>query len=220
MYKVEKVLDLVELTFSQKEEGCVHTSRLLCCFCQFLWFHNHITLVPVLGSWRLCTSDAGRYSTTAQLLSTTETVLGIMFTEPEAFPLNQKGERAPQFLKEYPNTLNWHSRLTLTSWRPWSSHGQANSFLMKLFKINEFFLCSPKELSFYFGFSLYSSLLILYMVSLVSHSIAVLKNIIPEFRRSMLDYWIASLWLCDLKKSTNFSELQIPNLHNGNTHSS
>ena len=207
MYTVEKVLDLVEFPFSWKREGCVHTSQLLCCFCQFLWFQHHIMLVPILGSQELCTSDAGRYSTIAQLLSPTEIVLGIIFTEPEAFTWNHKGERAPQFLKQHPNTSNWHSRLTVTSQRPWSSNGRTSSFLMELFKINEFFLCSPKELPFYLGFSLYSNLLVFFMVSLVSHSITVLKNIIPEFRRSMLDSWIASLWLCDLRKNTNFSEL-------------
>lgn len=61
------------------------------------------------------------------------------YPESERWEGTSVPEIAPKHLKLIFKTL-------VTSWRHWHSHGSTSNFLMKLFKINYFFLCSLKEL--------------------------------------------------------------------------
>ena len=103
--RVRNIPDLIEFTFSRRKEGCVHRNWLLLLPLQIL-------VVPTPHSVGFCSLILQavhlrcKYTSIALLLSTKESVLGIMVTEPEVFTLNRKGERAPQVLKQYPNTLN------------------------------------------------------------------------------------------------------------------
>lgn len=99
IYKVENILDLMEFTYILMEKGRLHAHK------PATLLLLQILVVPApyqVGSCFLILEVVHlrcKYTSIAQLLPAKQSVLSIMLTEPEAFILNQKGERAPQFLK-------------------------------------------------------------------------------------------------------------------------
>lgn len=114
------------------------------CFCKCSWSWCHIRWVPVLWFYRPFTSGAGRQPVLSHC-PRNRVCWGLSLQSLRLLPCIRKVScRLGSWNHHQTTTFSGHSRLGVTSWVHWNSQRSTSLFLMKQFKMNHSWFCSPK----------------------------------------------------------------------------